>query len=320
MRLEDIGFYTLSDYRAASASQESHLQRCEIVLTDRCNFNCPYCRGMRGDCKGDLTAKQARHTLELWVKDGLQSVRFSGGEPTLYPMLQLLVDYCRINSVKNIAVSTNGSASRRAYEHLVMSGANDFSISLDACCAEDGTIMMGVSNSNLWGRVVDNIRYLSRIAYVTVGVVLTEQNKSQVVDIIKFAHGLGVADIRIIPAAQHSNMLSLGELPNKILQAHPILRYRANNLLAGRPVRGLSEDDNPHCPLVLDDMAVAGQWHFPCIIYLREGGNPIGKVGPDMRMQRASWSKTNRLADPICRSNCLDICRDYNQRWAELHV
>lgn len=320
MKLEDIGFYTLSDARAALASQQSPLQRCELILTDRCNFKCPYCRGVRANCRGDLDLVQARHTLELWVEDGLQSVRFSGGEPTLYSMLGLLADYCQINGVKNIAVSTNGSASRRTYDQLVMSGVNDFSVSLDACCADDGTMMMGVSNSNLWDRVVDNICYLSRMVYVTVGVVLTEQNEGQVVEIIEFAHDLGVADIRVIPAAQHGNMLSLGQIPDRILQAHPILRYRVNNLLAGKSVRGLGEDDSPHCSLVLDDMAVAREWHFPCIIYLREGGNPIGKVGSDMRLQRSSWAKTNRYADPICRGNCLDVCRDYNNRWGELHV
>ena len=42
-RLEDIGFYTLSDYRASQCSASSPLWRCELLLTDRCNFHCPYC-------------------------------------------------------------------------------------------------------------------------------------------------------------------------------------------------------------------------------------------------------------------------------------
>ena len=39
-KLENIGFYTLSDERAANTSDTSPMQRCEIILTDRCNFKC----------------------------------------------------------------------------------------------------------------------------------------------------------------------------------------------------------------------------------------------------------------------------------------
>ena len=46
MKLEDIGFYTLSDERAANASEKSDLWRCEILLTDKCNFNCIYCNNI----------------------------------------------------------------------------------------------------------------------------------------------------------------------------------------------------------------------------------------------------------------------------------
>lgn len=39
--LENIGFYTLSDYRASQCSVSSPLWRCELILTDRCNYHCP---------------------------------------------------------------------------------------------------------------------------------------------------------------------------------------------------------------------------------------------------------------------------------------
>ena len=56
---------------------------------------------------------------------------------------------------------------------------------------------------------------------------LTEENAPQVCEIVKFAHGLGVADIRIIPAAQEGNMIEgVRSIPQDILDAHPILKYR----------------------------------------------------------------------------------------------
>lgn len=54
MQLENIGFYTLTDQRAKTASDTSPMMRGEILLTDKCNFNCPYCRGVRKDCQGEM--------------------------------------------------------------------------------------------------------------------------------------------------------------------------------------------------------------------------------------------------------------------------
>jgi hypothetical protein len=38
MELEKIGFYTLSDERAENVTHETPLQRCELILTEDCNF------------------------------------------------------------------------------------------------------------------------------------------------------------------------------------------------------------------------------------------------------------------------------------------
>jgi sulfatase maturation enzyme AslB (radical SAM superfamily) len=54
MKLQDIGFYTLSDNQAKNVSWYSDLQRCELILTDRCNFKCVYCRGVKEEYLGDL--------------------------------------------------------------------------------------------------------------------------------------------------------------------------------------------------------------------------------------------------------------------------
>ena len=63
---------------------------------------------------------------------------------------------------------------------------------------------------------------------------------------------------------------------------------------------------------MLDDMAVLQKYHFPCIIYMREGGNPVGKIGPDMREDRLKWLLThNVMEDKICRENCLDVCIEH---------
>ena len=316
MQLEDIGFYTLSDQRAATAAVDSRLMRAELLLTARCNFHCPYCRGVGGK---DLSLAAALEVIHYWTAQRLFALRLSGGEPLLYKGLVELVTAAREGGVEKIAISSNGSFPLKNYLALIEAGVNDLSISLDACCAQDGEKMAGGVKGS-WQRVVENIRELSSRTYVSVGVVLTEDNQDKISEIVEFAAELGVTDIRVIPAAQEGQRLAPVEVDPAILARLPILRYRLNNLKTGATVRGLSSADADHCGLVLDDMAVCEGQHYPCIIYLREGGQPIGSVGPDMRTQRALWSAThNPKKDPICARNCLDVCVAYNNRFRDFH-
>jgi hypothetical protein len=112
----------------------------------------------------------------------------------------------------------------------------------------------------------------------------------------------------------------LSKINPKILDSHPILKYRLENLKQGNGVRGKKPTDATRCGLMLDDSIVAGTWHYPCVIYLREKGNPVGKVGPNMRQERAKWVKEHDCyADPICRTQCLDVCVSYNNKFRELN-
>lgn len=313
--LEKIGFYTLSDERARTSSETSPLARCELILTGRCNFKCPYCRGLRTDLglSNDLSFEAAQATLELWIAQGLQNVRFSGGEPTLWPGLVDLVKIAHKGDVQRIAVSTNGSASIETYVDLWRSGVNDFSISLDSdCCSTSEKMTGGVKSFN---HVLESIKTLSQLTYVTVGMVFTEQNIDDCVESIIFVSSLGVSDIRIIPSAQFNRALSCAAdaLPNPFLDQFPILAYRVRNICLGKHVRGLRSEDSGQCRLALDDMIVAGDYHFPCVIYMREGGDPIGKIGPRVRQERAEWVASHDAhRDPICREMCLDVCIDFN--------
>ena len=312
--LDEIGFYTLSERRAATASRWSRLIRCEVLVTGRCNFRCPYCRRVGGP---DLPASRVLRMLDRWSADRLFAVRFSGGEPMLHSELELMVAHARRRGVERIAISTNGSMPWSQYERILTAGVNDASVSLDACCAEDGDRMAG-GVKGAWRKVVENIAALARRIYTTVGVVVTPEMGNSVNSIVRLAADLGVHDVRVIPSAQSDDKLRNVAVDADLLARFPILRYRIENMLAGKRVRGLLPTDACRCGLVLDDMAVMGDEHWPCIIYLREGGAPIGKLGGDERVQRVMWSATHDiLVDPICARNCLDVCAHYNKALEE---
>ena len=314
-KLRNIGFYTLEDSRAKAVNDKAPLWRCELLVTSKCNFNCPYCRGMREEDAGDLSWDDARRILDFWIEDNLQNIRFSGGEPTLWEKLPYLVAYAKKGGIKRIAISTNGSANISLYRTLINAGVNDFSVSLDSCCAATGNQMAG--NIPVWEKVVENIKKLSALVYTTIGIVITDSNVNEIDNLVSFASRLGVADIRLITEAQKAKHLPS---VSSILKKHPILVYRLTNFKKGRPIRGIGQNDNNFCPLVLDDMAVLNNKHYPCIIYLREQGKHIGIVGPNMREERKQWFLNhNCYKDKICRNNCLDVCVDYNNRVLELN-
>ncbi len=324
-KLKKIGFYTLEDYRVRQVSENSPMWRCEIIITEHCNFNCSYCRGLDKKIYGSRKIKQlslneVKNVIDIWCKNKpLKNIRFSGGEPTFHPNIKEIVKYAKDKGVKRIAISSNGSNKLKLYKDLIKLGVNDFSISLDACCSEDGDKMAG-NISGSFDKVVKNIKELSKLTYVTVGVVFTPDNIKRCIDTVKFAHDLGVSDIRIISSAQWNKPIpNLRKIKKEILKAHPILAYRVKHFIKGRNVRGIKKTDSHKCHLIIDDSIVAGDYHFPCVIYMREKGNPIGKVKIGMRKERMEFvKKHNSFKDQICRKNCLDVCIDYNNRYKKL--
>ena len=314
MKLDQIGFYTLTDERASQANESSPMWRGEILLTDRCNYNCIYCQGL--PVKNDIPFDLAIQAIDTWLADGLRNVRFSGGEPTLYRGLLALVDRCHRGGVKRIAISTNGTAPLRYYQELIDAGLDDICISLDAIVPSLAPEMAGVTNTH-WERVVQNIKALSKLTYVTVSIVLTSENASNAKEIVRFSSELGVSDIRIVTASHaHQDIVNaIADIEQEVLDAYPILKYRIQNYLKGWNARGIREGDAHRCHLVKDDCVIAGEWHYPCGVYLRERGAPIGVINPKMRNERITWLRTHDThEDAICRQYCSDIYVEYNNR------
>jgi hypothetical protein len=313
--LDAIGFYQVTEKRARASLGAPRLTCGDLLLTSRCNYHCRYCNGLHlPEAETETPLAVARDCLSAWLDDGLKFVRFSGGEPTLYRGLRECVRMCQAGGVERIALSTNGSLPLRAYEQLLRDGVSELAVSLDAARPAVADCLAGCPGQ--WQRTVANLRALAPQTYVVVNIVLTTENAGEVVDTIRFAHGLGVADMKLMTDTHCSRLpAGLAELEPELLARHPILRFRVTNFLAGRDVRGLAAGDSPRCHLVKDDITVAGQWHFPCAFYCREGGLPIGPVGPEMRAQRQAWSiEHDALEDPICRRYCPDFMAAYNNR------
>jgi len=83
------------------------------TLTAQCNFNCAYCEdfGQRQNAQAEASLKldQARRVLEI-IRQGVDSLILTGGEPLLYPDLTALISYARSKlRFRQITLTTNGS-------------------------------------------------------------------------------------------------------------------------------------------------------------------------------------------------------------------
>jgi cyclic pyranopterin phosphate synthase len=89
------------------------IEYLRISVTDRCNFRCLYCMPVEGLAwlpKQDiLSYEEIASVVKQLAPLGLRRLRITGGEPTIRPALERLVEMLRaIPEVEDIALSTNG--------------------------------------------------------------------------------------------------------------------------------------------------------------------------------------------------------------------
>mgnify|MGYP003331525911 CR=1 FL=1 len=107
-----------------------------LSVTDICNFRCSYCLpdGYKCVSKEDhLSLDEIHNLITAFAEIGIKKVRVTGGEPTirkdLYDILSLISD---INSIKSIALTTNGYKLPEILDKLILSGITKINISIDS--------------------------------------------------------------------------------------------------------------------------------------------------------------------------------------------
>lgn len=124
-------------------------RKLRVSLTDRCNFRCRYClpETPKWLPKAELLSTDELHRLvSLFVENGIDALRLTGGEPLLRP--DLLDCVSRFNGLrtlglKRISMTTNASRLAPQLAALQAAGLDDLNISLDAITADGFRAMTG---------------------------------------------------------------------------------------------------------------------------------------------------------------------------------
>ncbi|EJD03785.1 molybdenum cofactor biosynthesis prote [Fomitiporia mediterranea MF3/22] len=109
-----------------------------ISLTERCNLRCFYCMPSEGTELSPpasiLSDDEVVRLASLFVKNGVNKIRLTGGEPTVRKGIIELVGRLkelRQFGLKSIAMTTNGIALHRKLPALVDNGLTHLNLSLD---------------------------------------------------------------------------------------------------------------------------------------------------------------------------------------------
>lgn len=274
---------------------------CEIAVTGRCNFNCEYCNKL----SSEINLAEVKEFIRQYSYS-LRHIQLTGGEPTLYPFLLELCETIKKYDIK-LGLSTNGTAFLSYYKLLKV---DMFSISLDDY-DEDILIKRGYHNIE---EIITNIKELSKLGYVNVGLVIDRKNVERIVKIIDFILSLGVHDIKLsVNTKDDVQPIFDYNYPN-----YPILNYRVNRFKQGKTMRGMLDSDSFMCRLTESDISIVGVHHYPCLVYAREGGKPIGSMNDNVKMSRLLWSKNHiPKDDSICKKYCMDFKCAFNREKQE---
>src|SRR5436309_12817481 len=117
------------------------LRDLRISVTDRCNFRCTYC--MPKEVFGRdfqflhaselLTFEELARLTGIFIANGVEKVRITGGEPLVRRDVEKLVAMITpLDGLRDLTLTTNGSLPAREAQALKDAGLRRITVSLDS--------------------------------------------------------------------------------------------------------------------------------------------------------------------------------------------
>jgi cyclic pyranopterin phosphate synthase len=204
-----------------------------IAVTDRCSFRCTYCmpaEGMDWLPRSDLLTFEEIGRLARLLVDhfGFESVRLTGGEPTVRAHLPLLVAELAPLGV-DVALTTNGASLGELAQDLADAGLDRVNVSLDSLRPER---FEAITRRDALDEVIHGIDAAVAAGLTPVKVNAVVQrgvNDDEIVDLARFGRdrGLIMRFLEFMPLDADerwdlSRMVRAEEMVERIHAAFPI--------------------------------------------------------------------------------------------------
>lgn len=207
--------------QAMMANSFYGLSSLKLKITDRCNLRCPKCNHWRPkrerhpDRLTPLSDAEWMNLVSQAVALGVRNVRFSGGEPTLHPILPTLIEYLTRERAF-CEVTTNGTClSDSLAQVLVAAGMKRITFSVDYCESSPFDHAAGVHGAfaNLEAgmhAVLGAVELGKRPVQVAVNTVVTRLNMKYLNAIYSWAVAHGASRITLLKVHESHLENSLG--------------------------------------------------------------------------------------------------------------
>ena len=188
---------------------ERNIDYARISLTDKCNLRCVYCmpedKVYENNLINDtLSFNDYKFIINGLSQVGIKKIKFTGGEPLLYPHLIELIKYAHYEcNIDDISITTNGIGLNEIAYELKRSGLKSVNISLDSLKSyKYKSITRG-------GNLTDVLKSINRCLELGIKVkincvVIKRFNDDEVYDFIEMANYYTI-DVRFI------ELMPLGE-------------------------------------------------------------------------------------------------------------
>ncbi|XP_066280255.1 molybdenum cofactor biosynthesis protein 1-like [Branchiostoma lanceolatum] len=213
-----------------------HHDYLRISLTERCNLRCQYCMPEAGV---DLTPKQKLLSTEevvnlarLFVSQGVNKIRLTGGEPLVRPdVVDIVSELNKLRSLglETIAMTTNALTLKRKLPQLHEAGLNLLNISLDTLVPAK---FQFITRRKGWEKVMEGLEKALELGYNPVKlncVVMRGVNEEEICDFVAMTEkkALDVRFIEYMPFDgnkwNHNKMVTYQEMLDTIRQRWPDL-------------------------------------------------------------------------------------------------
>ncbi|MCX6744644.1 MAG: radical SAM protein [Candidatus Parcubacteria bacterium] len=337
----------ITDFWGWRLGELQNFDRLTVFVTHRCNLRCHYCNGPHMDLKsGPVEKKRGLLRTKLHYKafksllEKLKSqvkvkhIHFTGGEATLNPQLPQLVKMASEFGILS-SLTTNGTAPFEFYRQLIANGLTEIRISLDSDQAEKFDAIVKVKGT--FAKVTENIRRITQLRdeqgadiFLILNACVSSASLAEMEKALDFFLSLKPNDIKFLTIAQDKENISLlkDEALTKTLQSKlneyppqyfPLLRKKIANLFDPEATGFLDPQSAKlmkSCFIPLTERTIDGKHYYPCSIYLRYLGQPIGHLSESFKVQQRKTTEFVRQhdckTDPICSQFCTNCCKTFN--------
>jgi cyclic pyranopterin phosphate synthase len=182
-------------------TRQRPLRDLRVSVTDRCNFRCTYCMPKEVFGPGYaflphadiLSYEEIARLVRLFVAQGVEKVRLTGGEPLVRREIERLIALLApIDGLRDLTLTTNGAALARKARALRDAGLQRVTVSLDAL---DDTVFKAMNGVDVpVARVLEGIAAAQDVGLAPIKINMVVQrgvNDHCIVNMARHFHGSG---------------------------------------------------------------------------------------------------------------------------------